>query len=47
MEPVAYVVNSRKEAIDDNWSEIISVSTLQEHIPLKLLMALNNSLILK
>jgi tRNA-Thr(GGU) m(6)t(6)A37 methyltransferase TsaA len=33
MEPVAYVVNSRKEAIDDNWSEIISVSTLQEHIP--------------
>ena len=35
VEPVAYVTNSRREALDDNWSEIISTITLQEHIPIE------------
>jgi len=33
MEPVAHITNSRTEAIDDNWSEIISTVTLADHIP--------------
>ena len=33
VEPVAYVTNSRAEAIDDNWNEIISVITLAGYIP--------------
>ncbi len=33
IEPVAFVKNSRKEAIDDNWGPIDSEITLAEHIP--------------
>jgi tRNA-Thr(GGU) m(6)t(6)A37 methyltransferase TsaA len=32
-EPVAYVSNSRTEAVDDNWSKIISSVILYECIP--------------
>ncbi|HVX00535.1 MAG TPA: tRNA (N6-threonylcarbamoyladenosine(37)-N6)-methyltransferase TrmO [Candidatus Babeliaceae bacterium] len=31
--PIGRVINSRKEPIDDNWSEIISEIELMEHIP--------------
>jgi tRNA (Thr-GGU) A37 N-methylase len=33
VEPVAYVTNSRREAIDDNWSEVVSSITLADYIP--------------
>jgi len=33
IEPVAYVTNSRREAIDDNWSVITSTITLADNIP--------------
>jgi len=33
IEPIAFVKNSRKAPIDDNWSEIISEIELAEHIP--------------
>jgi len=33
IEPVAYVTNARREAIDDNWSEIPSSITLADSIP--------------
>lgn len=33
IEPVAFVSNSRKKAIDDNWSEITSAIELNKHIP--------------
>ncbi len=33
LEPVAFVKNSRKRPLDDNWSAIISEIELAEHIP--------------
>lgn len=33
IEPVAYTTNSRREAIDDNWSIITSSITLADYIP--------------
>ena len=33
IEPVAYVTNSRREAIDDNWSKMTSSTTLADNIP--------------
>lgn len=33
MRPVAFVHNARTEVIDDNWSDIISVIELEQHVP--------------
>jgi tRNA-Thr(GGU) m(6)t(6)A37 methyltransferase TsaA len=33
LKPIAFVKNSRKEPIDDNWSEILSGIRLEDHIP--------------
>lgn len=31
--PIAYVRNSRREPIDDNWDEVVSTIILADHIP--------------
>ena len=33
LKPIATVSNSRKEPVDDHWSEIISTITLSDHVP--------------
>ena len=41
LSPVAFVQNSRKEPVDDNWNSIISEIQLAEHIPDEALLNLD------